>query len=118
MDVLENMERTDPKLPGQGSRKAWNVALDICGECGLYILVNYGLSCVNLSFWNHPIRILTFAVNLVVLGKFLAALEKVCPAKWLKWTAFAVSVGIVVLLVWLVGYFPISQTPVRLPWDR
>ena len=72
---------------------------------------------MNLSFWDSPARILTFAVNLVVLGKFLAALDKVCPRKWLKWAAFGGSLAVVVLLVWLVGYFPVSQTPVRLPWN-
>lgn len=117
MSISEKDPRPEPKFPRKAPRKAWSVALNICSECGLYILVNYGLSCVNLSFWNHPIRVLTFAVNLVVLGKFLAALEKACPSKWVKWAAFAGSVGVVILLVWLVGYFPVSQTPVRLRWN-
>lgn len=102
----------------EGSRRqAWLRAGDVAGECLLYIFLNYALACVNLSFWNSPVRILTFAVNLVVLGKFLAALDKVCPRKWLKWAAFGGSLAVVVLLVWLAGYFPVSQTPVRLPWN-
>ena len=98
-------------------RKAWTVVLNIAGECLLYILLNYALACVNLSFWDNPVRILTFAVNLVVLGKFLAALDRTCPRKWIKWAAFGGSVAVVILLVWLVGYFPVSQTPVHLPWN-
>ena len=98
-------------------RQAWFRAGDVAGECLLYIFLNYALACVNLSFWNSPVRILTFAVNLVVLGKFLAALDKLCRRKWIKWAAFGASVAVVVLLVWLVGYFPVSQTPLRLPWN-
>lgn len=98
-------------------RGPWAVALDVVSECLLYILLNYALSCVDLSFWNHPIRILTFAVHLVVLGKFLASLDRVCPRKWMKWLAFGGSVVAVVLLVAFVGYFPVGEAPVRLPWD-
>ena len=99
------------------SRKAWTTVVDIVRECLLYILLNYALDCVNLSFWDNPVRILTYAINLVVLGKFLATLDRMCHRKWIKWAAFGGSVAVVILLVWLIGYFPISQTPVRLPWN-
>lgn len=105
--------------PGETSDfcKPWATALNVASECLLYIFLNYALSCVNLSFWNHPIRILTFAVNLAVLGKFLASLDRVCPRKWIKWAAFGGSVVVVVLLVAFVGYFPVGESPVRLPWE-
>lgn len=110
------MNAPERKAAGQPPRAPWAVALDVAGECALYILLNYGLSCVNLSLWDHPVRILTFAVNLVVLGKFLHDLDRACPRKWMKWAAFAGSVAAVVLLVAFVGYFPVGEAPVRLPW--
>lgn len=71
MDVPKRQSSGETPTP----RRPWAIVLDVASECLLYIFLNYMVSCVNLSFWNHPIRILTFALNLVVLGKFLASLE-------------------------------------------
>ena len=113
MDVPKRQPSGETSTP----RRPWAIALDVASECLLYIFLNYMVSCVNLSFWNHPIRILTFALNLVVLGKLLASLDRVCPKKWMKWVAFVGSVALVVLLVAVIGYFPVGETPVRLPWN-
>ena len=87
MDVPKRQSSGETSTP----RRPWAIVLDVASECLLYIFLNYMVSCVNLSFWNHPIRILTFALNLVVLGKFLASLDRVCPKKWMKWVAFVGS---------------------------
>lgn len=113
MDVPKRQPSDEKPL----SRRPWTAALNVASECLLYIFLNYAVSCVNLSFWNHPIRILTFALNLVVLGKFLASLDRVCPKKWMKWAAFVGSVALVVVLMAAIGYFPVGETPVRLPWN-
>ena len=113
MDVPKRQSSGETPTP----RRPWAIVLDVASECLLYIFLDYIVCCVNLSFWNHPVRILTFALNLVVLGKFLASLDRVCPKKWMKWVAFVGSVALVVLLVADIGYFPVGETPVRLPWN-
>lgn len=98
-------------------RKTWSVALDVVPDSALFILLQYGIACFALSFWMHPLRLVTIVLEIGLIAKFLNVLEQLLPKRWIAFLVEAVCVGVVILLVWAVGYFPVSQTPLHLPWD-
>lgn len=85
---------------------------ELLGVCLLYLLIQYVFSCWILSFQHHPLFILLFAGDLVMLDRFWSFLRGLLG----RWPALAVLAGCLlfnILLVWAVGYFPVSTAPVR-----
>ena len=112
-------ENQQPPAPQQDAppRKRWPVALDVALDCLLFILLQYMVSCVTLSFWMHPLRLAAIFVQFGLYAKFFHDMDKRL-GKFLPGLVLSVvCVGVVVALVGLVGYFPVGEAPVRLPWD-
>ena len=103
-------ENQQPPAPQQDAppRKRWPVALDVALDCLLFIL---------LSFWMHPLRLAAIFVQFGLYAKFFHDMDKRLGKFWPGLVLSVVCVGVVVALVGLVGYFPVGEAPVRLPWD-
>ena len=93
------------------------MALDVALDCLLFILLQYMVSCVTLSFWMHPLRLAAIFVQFGLYAKFFHHMDKRLGKFWPGLVLSVVCVGVVVALVGLVGYFPVGEAPVRLPWD-
>lgn len=65
-------ENQQPPAPQQDAppRKRWPVALDVALDCLLFILLQYMVSCVTLSFWMHPLRLAAIFVQFGLYAKF------------------------------------------------
>lgn len=117
-DAHENQQPLAPQgeAPARPQKK-WSVALDIFLDCVLFILLQYMVSCVTLSFWVHPLRLAAIFVQFGLYAKFSHDMDKRLGKFWPGLVLSVVCVGVVVALVGLVGYFPVGEAPVRLPWD-
>lgn len=107
------------KTPEQKTlaKKAWSIAVDVVLDCGLFVLLQYGLTCFTLSFWMHPVRLVLIFLKMGILVKFFCQLDQTLGKWWFSLLVEVLCMGVVLLLVWMVGYFPVSQVPVHLPWD-
>lgn len=110
----EKKKAPEQKRP---ERKVWSVVLDVVLDSVLFILLQYGLSCFTLSFWMHPVRLLLIFLKMGILAKFFCQLDQTLGKWWLSLLVEVLCMGAVLLLVWLVGYFQVSQAPVQLPWE-
>ena len=119
MDGPEPREQSPvtSEQPAPRPQKKWSVALDIFLDCVLFILLQYMVSCVTLSFWMHPLRLAAIFVQFGLYAKFSHDMDKRLGKFWPGLVLSVVCVGVVVALVGLVGYFPVGEAPVRLPWD-
>lgn len=112
MDGLEPRERPAPR-----PQKKWALVLDVILDCLLFTLLQYLLSCVTLSFWMHPLRLFAIFIQVGIYAKFYHDMDKRLGKFWPGLVLSALCVGAVIALVAFVGYFPVSETPARLPWD-
>ena len=104
--------------PAPQPQKKWALVLDVASDCLLFILLQYMLSCVTLSFWkSSPLWVIASTIEIVLYGKFFHDMDKRLGKLWPGLVLGALCIGVVLLLVAFVGYFPVSETPVRLPWD-
>ena len=117
-DTHENQQPLTPQgeAPARPQKK-WSVALDIFLDCVLFILLQYMVSCVTLSFWMHPLRLVTIFIQFGLYAKFFHDTDKRLGKSWPGLVLGVVCVGVVIALVAFVGYFSVEETPVRLPWD-
>ena len=109
-----------PKMqqpPAPKPQKRWSLVLDVALDCLLFILLLYMLSCVTLSFWTHPLRLVTIFIQFGLYAKFYHDMDKRLGKFWPRLVLSVVCVAAVAALVALVGYFPVGEAPVRLPWD-
>ena len=116
MNELKHQEKP-PEDPALRPQKKWALVLDVIFECLLFTLLQYLLSWVTLSFWMHPLRLVTIFIQFGLYAKFSHDMDKRLGKFWPGLVLSVVCVGVVILLVAFVGYFPVSETPVRLPWD-
>ena len=56
-------------------------------------------------------------VQFGLYAKFFHDMDKRLGKFWPGLVLSVVCVGVVITLVGLVGYFPVGEAPVRLPWD-
>lgn len=115
--MSEFPENKQPPAAPERPQKKWALALDVVLDCLLFLLLQYLLSWVTLSFWTHPLRLLAIFIQVGIYAKFYRDMDKRLGKFWPGLVLSVVCVGAVILLVWLIGYFPISQTPVRLSWN-
>ena len=119
--MSNNPENQQPPAPHQEAfarpQKKWSLALDVTLDCLLFILLQYMVSCVTLSFWMHPLRLIAIFVQFGLYAKFFHDMDKRLGKFWPGLVLSAVCVCVVIALVAFVGYFPVGETPVRLPWD-
>ena len=119
--MSNNPENQQPPAPHQGAfarpQKKWSLSLDVTLDCLLFILLQYMVSCVTLSFWMHPLRLIASFVQFGLYAKFFHDMDKRLGKFWPGLVLSAVCVCVVIALVAFVGYFPVGETPVRLPWD-
>lgn len=90
-------------------RRLWTVT-ELLGGCLLYVLLHYLLSCWLISFQHHPLFILLFAGEITMLERFWGFLFRLLG----RWPALAMLAGcllINIMLLWGIGYFPVSTTP-------
>ena len=119
MDDLEPREQSPvtSEQPAPRPQKKWALVLDVASDCLLFILLQYMLSCVTLSFWkSSPLWVIANTIEIVLYGKFFHDMDKWLGKFWPGLVLSVVCVGVVILLVAFVGYFPVSETPVRRPW--
>ena len=119
MDGPEPREQSPvtSEQPAPRPQKKWSLALDVASDCLLFILLQYMVSCVTLSFWMHPLRLAAIFVQFGLYAKFSHDMDKRLGKFWPGLVLSVVCVGVVIALVGLVGYFPVGEAPVRLPWD-
>ena len=104
--------------PAPRPQKKWALVLDVASDCLLFILLQYMLSCVTLSFWkSSPLWVIASTIEIVLYGKFFHDMDNRLGKFWPGLVLGALCIIVVLLLVASVGYFPVSETPVRLPWD-
>ena len=120
--MSNNPKNQQPPAPHQGAfarpQKKWSLALDVTLDCLLFILLQYMLSCVTLSFWkSSPLWVIASTIEIVLYGKFFHDMDNRLGKSWPGLVLGALCIIVVLLLVAFVGYFPVSDTPVRLPWD-
>lgn len=115
--MSEFPENKQPSAAPEGPQKKWSLALDVVLDCLLFILLQYMLSCVTLSFWTHPLRLFAIFVQFGIYAKFYHDMDKRLGKFWPGLVLGALCIGVVIALVAFVGYFPVSDTPIRLPWD-
>lgn len=98
-------ENQQPPAPQQDAppRKRWPVALDVALDCLLFILLQYMVSCVTLSFWMHPPRLAAIFVQFGLYAKFYHDMDKRLGKFWPGLVLSVVCVGVVVALVGLVA---------------
>ena len=75
------------------------MALDIALDCVLFILLQYMVSCVTLSFWMHPLRLAAIFVQFGLYAKFFHDMDKRLGKFWPGLVLSVVCVGVVVALV-------------------
>ena len=119
MDGPESREQSPvtSEQPAPRPQKKWSLALDVVLDCLLFILLQYLLSWVTLSFWTHPLRLLAIFIQVGIYAKFYHDMDKRLGKFWPGLALSVLCVGAVIALVAFVGYFPVGETPVRLPWD-
>ena len=115
--MSEFPENKQPSAAPERPQKKWSLALDVVLDCLLFILLQYMLSCVTLSFWTHPLRLFAIFVQFGIYAKFYHDMDKRLGKFWPGLVLGALCIGVVIALVAFVGYFPVGETPVRLPWD-
>lgn len=115
--MSEFPENKQPSAAPERPQKKWSLALDVVLDCLLFILLQYMLSCVTLSFWTHPLRLFAIFVQFGIYAKFYHDMDKRLGKFWPGLVLGALCIGVVIALVAFVGYFPVSDTPIRLPWD-
>ena len=99
-------ENQQPPAPQQDARpQRWPVALDVALDCLLFILLQYMVSCVTLSFLDAPLRLAAISSSLGCTPIF-HDMDKRLGKFWPGLVLSVVCVGVVVALVGLVGYFP------------
>ena len=57
-------------------------ALDVVLDCLLFILLQYMLSWVTLSFWTHPLRLFAIFVQFGIYAKFYHDMDKRLGKFW------------------------------------
>ena len=79
----------------------------------------YSFFFTNLNIKNIKASITTIAITIPqsLYAKFYHDMDKRLGKFWPGLVLSVVCVGVVVALVGLVGYFPVGEAPVRLPWD-
>ena len=119
MDDLEPREQppVTSEQPAPRPQKKWALDLDVASDCLLFTLLQYLLSWVTLSFWMHPLRLVTIFIQFGLYAKFSHDMDNRLGKFWPGLALSVLCVGAVIALVAFVGYFPVSDTPVRLPWD-
>lgn len=120
MDGPEPREQSPvtSEQPAPRPQKKWALVLDVILDCLLFTLLQYLLSWVTLSFWkSSPLWVIASTIEIVLYGKFFHDMDKRLGKLWPGLVLGALCIGVVLLLVAFVGYFPVSETPVRLPWD-
>ncbi len=116
MNELEHREKP-PEDPAPRPQKKWALVLDVIFECLLFTLLQYMLSCMTLSFWTHPLRLFAIFIQFGLYAKFYHDMDKGLGKFWPGLALSVLCVGVVIALVAFVGYFPVGEAPVRLPWD-
>ena len=119
MDGPESREQSPvtSEQPVPQPQKKWALVLDVASDCLLFTLLQYLLSWVTLSFWMHPLRLVTIFIQFGLYAKFSHDMDNRLGKFWPGLVLGALCIIVVLLLVAFVGYFPVSDTPVRLPWD-
>ena len=115
--MSEFPENKQPPAAPERPQKKWSLALDVVLDCLLFILLQYLLSWVTLSFWTHPLRLFVIFVQFGIYAKFYHDMDKRLGKFWPGLALSVLCVGAVIALVAFVGYFPVGEVPVKLPWD-
>ena len=113
---MSEFPENKPAAPERPQKKC-SLALDIFLDCVLFILLQYLLSWVTLSFWTHPLRLLAIFIQVGIYAKFYRDMDKRLGKFWPGLVLGALCIIVVIALVAFVGYFPVGEAPVKLPWD-
>ncbi len=87
--------------------------IDVLIESFNYIVLQYLLGCVILSFQHSILFIIFFASDMYIISKYIHSVATSLDSKVWAYIFFGISIVILMILFVCVGYFPMSTIIVK-----